>query len=222
MAKLQKAFVLPLDGQFKNQKLYVLFNPAEYALEKGNQFQANALPGLSSPLVQFVNGSADSLSMELFFDTYTDGKREDVTRETKKFAQLLEIDPELHAPPPVKFVWGEFQFKAVLERINQKFTMFLENGRPVRATLTVTFKEYLTIAEQLKKVPRNSSDVTKRHTVVEDDSLWLIAAQEYRDPRAWRAIARANGISNPRRLDGEDELVLPRLPADSLSLREEA
>ena len=90
---------------------------------------------MSSPVVQFVNGSADTLTMDLFFDTYTDRKRENVTAHTGRFARLLENDPDLHAPPTVKFIWGKFQFKAYIERLSQKFTMFLEDGTLLNAEM---------------------------------------------------------------------------------------
>jgi hypothetical protein len=211
MEKRATAFVEALAGTFKDQKAEVIFNPAEYSLEKGNQFASTPLPGLSNPIVSFVNGDADTLTMELFFDTFTNKGGADVRNETKKIARLLDIDPELHAPPPVRFVWGPLSFRAVIERLTQRFTMFRENGVPVRATLNVTFKEYKTIEEQLNEKPTQSSDWTKRRVVVEKDQLNLIAAVEYGDPSLWRSIADENDIDNPRRLQPGQEIRLPPL-----------
>ena len=149
--------------------------------------------------------------MELFFDTYTDKAVADVREETNKIARLLEIDPELHAPPPVRFVWGPLRFQAVIERLTQRFTMFREDGVPVRATLNVTFKEYKTIEEQLSEKPNQSSDWTKRRIIAEGDRLCLIAAIEYGDAAEWRDIADANDLDNPRLLQPGREIVLPPL-----------
>jgi hypothetical protein len=52
------------------EKIEVLFNPEEYTLNKDNNFASQTIPGLSSPLLQFVNGNLRTLEMELFFDTY--------------------------------------------------------------------------------------------------------------------------------------------------------
>ena len=142
MAQRATAFIQALQGRFVADRAEVIFNPAEYSLEKGNQFASAALPGLSNPILSFVNGDADTLTMELFFDTYTNKGGSDVRIETSKISRLLEIDPDLHAPPPVRFVWGPLSFRAVIERLSQRFTMFREDGVPVRATLNVTFKEY--------------------------------------------------------------------------------
>jgi hypothetical protein len=211
MKARETAYVEALLGTFKGQRAEVIFNPAEYSLEKGNQFGSTALPGLSNPITSFVNGNADVLTMELFFDTYTDRQSADVREETNKIARLLEIDPEIHAPPPVKFVWGPLSFRAVIERLNQRFTMFREDGVPVRATLNVTFKEYKTIEEQLSEKPNQSSDWTKRRVLTERDTLNMIAAVEYGDPALWRLIADENNIDNPRLLEAGREIRLPPL-----------
>jgi nucleoid-associated protein YgaU len=211
MEQRATASIEALFGSYVGDPANVIFNPAEYSLEKGNQFASAPLPGLSNPVLSFVNGDADVLTMELFFDTYTNKGGSDVRNETDKIARFLEIDPELHAPPPVKFVWGGLTFRAVIERLTQRFTMFREDGVPVRATLNVTFKEYKTIAEQLDKKPTHSSDWTKRRVLTEKDRLSLIAAVEYDDPAEWRVIAEANDIDNPRLLESGREIRLPPL-----------
>lgn len=211
MQERQVATIQALIGSFKDDKAKVLFNPAEYSLEKGNQYASAPLPGLANPVLSFVNGDADTLTMELFFDTYTNNGGSDVRDETNKIAKLLDIDPDLHAPPPVQFVWGSLTFNAVIERLTQRFTMFLENGVPVRATLNVTFKEYRTISEQLDPKPPKSSDWTKRRVLAEQDRLCLIAAAEYDDPSVWRVIADENEIENPRVLQPGREIRLPPL-----------
>jgi nucleoid-associated protein YgaU len=210
MAQREVAYIQPLFGEHANERWPVMFNPAEYSWQKGNQFSSTPLPGLSNPVLSFVAGDADVLTMDLFFDTYTDKGSSDVTEETDRIALLLEIDPRLHAPPPVLFRWGTTCFKAVLERLTQRFTMFREDGVPVRATLNVTFKEYKTLDDQIPP-PKQSSDWSKRRIVAESDRLCLIAGIEYEDPSVWRVIADANGIDNPRRLQPGQEIVLPPL-----------
>jgi Contractile injection system tube protein/LysM domain len=189
----------------------VLFNPSEYTLEKGNTFQRTELPGLGSPITQFTSGGAESLSMELFFDTYTDEGGKDVRTYTDRVTDLLKINPDLHAPPIVQFQWGRLTFKAVLERVSRRFTMFMPDGTPVRAVLTVTFQEYRTIAEQMAQTPLASADRTKRWIVKQGDSLWAIAAEVYGDAARWRPIAIRNRIVHPRRLTPGMDLAVPPL-----------
>jgi hypothetical protein len=209
--ELAKARIQALEGDLKDEPVEVLFNPTEYSFEISNNFQASVPPGLNNPILQFVGGNSDTLSMELFFDTWTDGGRGDVTLLTGKLAALLRIDGKTHAPPRVEFRWGVIVFKAVIEKLSQRFTMFLSDGTPVRATLSVTFKQYKPLAEQLTDPRRNSADKTKRRIVTADDSIWLLAHREYGDVRDWRAIAIRNGIDDPRVIRPGTALVVPPL-----------
>lgn len=209
--ELAKAKIQILEGHDKGEAVEVLFNPTEYSLEISNNFQASAPPGLNNPILQFVNGNLDSLTMDLFFDTWTDGGRADVTEKTAKLAALLRIDGETHAPPRVEFRWGVLAFKAVIEKLSQRFTMFLSDGTPVRATLNVAFKQYKPLSEQLIDPRRNSADKTKRRVLTAGYSVWLLAQREYGDPRDWRQIARHNGVGDPRAIRPGSVLVVPPL-----------
>ncbi|MEU8816746.1 hypothetical protein [Actinoplanes sp. NPDC048796] len=211
--ELAKATVTPLDGRGAGTAIDVLFNPAEYNVEYSASFQETAPPGLSSPILQFVNGNAQVLTMDLLFDTYTDGGGRNVAELTSSFTDLVAIDGSLHAPRRVEFRWAWFHFVAVVEKISQRFTMFRSDGTPVRATLSVTFRQYQTIAEQLENPRRNSADKTKRRVLESHDSVWLMAAREYGEPRYWRLIAQANDIEDPRRIEPGRVLVLPPIPA---------
>lgn len=205
---LEKATIIVMNGT-KKGPIKVLFNPTEYALETGNQYSWQTIPGLSQPIAQFVSGETPTLTMELFFDSYE--KSQDVRDYTSKIVDLINIDEELHVPPLCKFVWGSLSFQGIIEKVSQRYTMFHTNGKPVRATLNVTFKQVHTVQEQLKLITRHSADRTKQRTIKEGEQLWQIAAEEYEDPALWRAIARANGISDPKQIEAGMLLKIPRL-----------
>jgi nucleoid-associated protein YgaU len=200
------------------------FNPKELSIEKSNQFAEVNIPGLSSPVYQFVRGNARSVTMDLLFDTYED--RKDVRIFTDRITGwdagsmfgklsgntkgLMDIDSDLHAPPVCLFIWGKYIFQCIIERVSKKFTMFLPEGIPVRATLNVTLKEYRDIEIQVKELALQSSDLTKRRVVIDGDSLWAIAAKEYGNPGDWRLLAEKNNIDNPRMLKPGQELIVPK------------
>lgn len=188
----------------------VMFNPEEYSLNKDNNFASQAIPGLSSPILQFVHGNLRTLEMELFFDT-TDA-RTDVREETQKVTDLLKIDPELHAPPVIRVAWGSLQLRCVLTRANQKFVKFLEDGRPTRARVTVNFSEFVDPEREAKEVNRQTADFSKVYTVRRGDTLTGIAFRFYETPALWRPIAIANGIDDPRSLAPGQQLHVPSLP----------
>lgn len=204
---LEKATITNLDT---NEVVTVLFNPQEYQLEKSTPWQEHAIVGLDMPEVEFTTGSRRSLAMELFFDTYEEKK--DVREFTDKIENLLYVNPDTHRPPILLFAWGKLDFKCVLEHLKQRFTMFLEDGTPVRAVLGVVFREYMTAKEQLERKPRQSADRTKRRLVKRGDTLNMIAAREYGDAGKWRYIADANGILDPLDIRPGQELIIPPLP----------
>ncbi len=61
--------------------------------------------------------------------------------------------------------------------------------------------------------------MAKTHTVERGETLSAIAADEYRDPTLWRAIADANRIDNPRQLVAGQVLIIPALSADARGTR---
>lgn len=216
--QLKKATITVLEGADKGKVIGVLFNPTEYSFERTNSYKATPVPGLSSPLLQFVNGEADHLSLDLFLDDYTDPtgptslqQKEDgpLKKRLEDISRLMNVDRDLHAPPPVRFNWGPMEFSAVIEKLGRKVTMFHPDGSPARVTLSVSFKEYRTLRQQLENPRRESADKTKRRVVVGREQLWWIAAREYDDPNEWVRIADANDLDDPREIKPGDWLLLP-------------
>lgn len=186
------------------------FNPTEYQLQKANNFAEIAIPGLESPPIQFIRGSAETLSVEFLVDT--SDTLEDVREKyVNKLRDLLRINAELHAPPIVKFVWDTQLFRGVLESMDTTYVMFTPEGIPLRARLTTKMKEYRPVEVQVRETPMNSPDVDKTYVVRRGDTLSGIAAALYRDPSQWREIASANGIDDPRRIAPGTVLNVPRL-----------
>lgn len=201
----EKAFITPEN----EAPIPVLFNPTQYRLDKGNTIAEIGVPGLDSPILQYVRGNTRTLSMELFFDTYE--QQTDVREHTNRIYGLLGIRGETHVPPICTFTWGDFIFRCVLDSVSGRFTLFLAEGVPVRATLTVNFKEFIEVDIEVRATPTESSDHTKTRIVKRGDTLSSIAAAEYGDPAKWRPIAEANRIDRPRLLQPGWVLVVPPL-----------
>jgi nucleoid-associated protein YgaU len=187
----------------------VMFNPPEYQLQVTNQFAEVGIPGLGSSLLQFVRGSAKTLTMELFFDTTHLGI--DVRLHTGMVLNLTSLNSETHAPPPLLFVWGSLIFPCVMESVTQTFDFFNALGMPLRARLNVTLKEHDTLEDILSSNQLLSADRTKQWIFKKGDTLQRIAAQEYGDPNKWRPIAEANNIDNPLTIAVGRALKVPAL-----------
>ncbi len=217
---------LGLDKRPTGEPFEVQFNPTQYALNKGAQFAEVAIPGLDSPLLQFVRGDTEKLTLELFFDTTDDGMGSGATPVTTKvdpFYRLVKIDGQLHAPPIVRITWGEHfpgmttnesdrpipALDCVVDSVNREFSLFNADGIPLRATVTISLREYKTLEEQLQALNLQSADHTRVHVVRDGESLPQIAYAAYQDSRRWRLIAQHNRIVNPRRLAPGTVLELP-------------
>ena len=200
MATLEKAKLMNVD---KGTSQDVLFNPKEYSVQKSVQWEPHKAPGLDTPEQEFTSGNPAVLSVELFFDTYED-KKDVREAHTDKIMNLALIDPDKHRPPLVMFQWGGFKFQGVMESLTLRYTMFLPDGKPCRATANVSIKEAETAEPELQ-----SPDHTKRRTLKTGETLALIAHEEYDDPAEWRRIADANGIMDPRDVKPGTVLTLP-------------
>jgi hypothetical protein len=235
MAKPLKATfqIVNADGSL-GDPLSVNFNPTEFTLNKAAQFAEVVIPGLDSPILQFVRGQTETLSLDLFFDS-TDSGMDDgaasVTDLTDQFYQLVKIDGTTHAPPICFFSWGadfpgqrayaslgggtgsqqRHGFKCVIDSVRQRFTLFSPQGAPLRATLTVSLKEYKTLSEQIAELNMQSADHSQTHVVQTGETLSQIANDVYNDPSQWRAIADQNFIVDPLQLTPGLVLEIPVL-----------
>jgi len=177
------------------------------------------------------------LTLDLFFDTYEGGPQSgaglgrlsgarlstlaldpsaatsatSVLAYTRKMEQLTRFNRELHRPSICKLQWGAWPlFQGVLASLTQEFSLFLEDGTPVRATLRCSFTEYLSDGQTAQN-ELHSPDVAKTYTVHPGDTLINIAAMHYGDASQWRVIAAANHIQNPRRIAAGQVLAIPKL-----------
>jgi nucleoid-associated protein YgaU len=225
-------------GALPRGRIEVLFNPDQLTVTRSAQWEAEAIAGHGAadggaPELEFHAVQPASLALDLFFDTYE--SRPDsvgwaraalppvpggvvsrrtatnVRDHTARIAGLAAIDPELHRPPVCQLRWGHLNIlDAVLTDLTETYTMFLEDGTPVRATLSCRFLEVVSQA-RIRVAEPHSADVPRTRRVTRGDTLHAIAAQEYGDPALWREIARANSIIDPLRLRPGDVLVVPRL-----------
>lgn len=206
----------------------VQFNPTEFSLDKSVQIAEITIPGLDSPLLQFVRGQNEKMMLDLFFDTTEDGmgaRATSVTTRTDRIYELVKIEPGRHAPPLCSFFWNsKFPgsdtsdhignqrrnfFDFVVESVKQKFTLFSPEGIPLRATVTLSLREYKTLDTQLKELNKQSPDRTQSHVTQRNETLASISAEHYMKPGEWRRIADNNNIEDPRRLSPGTFLSLP-------------
>lgn len=190
---VEKAVLDVLEGDYKGS-IKVMFNPTEYSLPLEVAWKGD--PG-SMP--QYEKSNFGGFGVTLLFDTY---EKESDVREgengTKKLANLAlpsVSGKKKKRPPMCLFIWGKFRYKGVIEKIDQKFTMFLNDGTPVRASVTISMKPILSVKDMMKL--NGSKDSRKFYQVKPGDRLDIIAEDQLKNPALWQVIAKANAIKDP-------------------------
>jgi hypothetical protein len=202
-----------------NDKFKVLFNPNNVEIIKTGWTMQKYGPVASKELTQ--------LSLDLFFDTTLLGfPPENVQNYTRKIFSLTQprIGTNPKRPPRCQLIWGTISGKdsvllpdGFLESVTKKLTHFLEDGTPVRATLSCTFKEW----QEPKKKAKILNPIDDPVRIVKrGETLSSIATEEYGDPSLWRIIAAENKLNNPRILNPGTVLTIPPLRITNLSQKE--
>ena len=187
----------------------VMFNPTEYDIDRGANYAELDVPGLGTPILQFIRGEAQTLSLSLFIDSYD--SRGTVSAALNALRAFVTINGDLHSPPVCLFQWGDQSFQGVVTSLKEKFSLFDSDGNVIRATVTLSLKSYSPVEVQVRTQKMSSPDRTRVRTVREGDTLAQLANEAYGQPRLWRPIADANGLDRPRFLQAGQTLVIPAI-----------
>lgn len=135
-AELSKATLKSLDD---GSYVKFQFNPKEISFStrvtlskaKGARAEESGLPKVS-----YGNLEANTISLKnIYFDTYEDRDNvlEKYIKTLRNFAKFVSLQEQrTHI---LKLIWGDYMYieKCFIESLDYRFTMFLPNGRPVRA-----------------------------------------------------------------------------------------
>jgi len=208
------------DENSREHSIVAMFNPKSLGISRSVQWQSQNAAKRDSPELQFTTAQPATLTVDLFFDTYDTASavKTSVYEHMSKLLELTVVRGDKHRPPVCQLKWGEqgVIFQGVLQQLDQQYTMFVENGLPVRATAKCTFMQWRSNAKDLKKQNLMSADVVKVWVVKRGQTLASIAADEYLDAGRWREIAAANGIDDPLALRPGTALLLPALRVKSV------
>lgn len=100
-------------------------------------------------VLEFTGAEGRSISLELLFDCVEDTNKESVSDSVKKLEHLASVrdpgsgDEKMRRPHHCLVVWPKVlpRFQCVIESLSTKYTMFAQDGTPLRATCTLKLKE---------------------------------------------------------------------------------
>jgi hypothetical protein len=203
---LEKLKILNKDTK---EQLDCLFNPAEYTVAKTIDWSPRTQPGNDAGETTFTGGRPCTLNMELMFDVL-EAKNEKLKDYLDKLWRFAMVDPanknpqvNQSRPPILQFTWGtnftwgsNKSFLATITSLSVRYTLFKEDGTPVRAVCTLQLQEV--VKPPAGQNPTSKSDPgLKCREVRPSDTLQGIAYEEYGDATKWRSIALANDIDDP-------------------------
>lgn len=147
-----KCYIKNLDN---GQQVEAYFNPKEIAIDKEVPWNEHKSTKSNLPLLEFTDAKPKHLQVELLFDGFEEQVDVHATyiKMLESFTEI--IDPARKKRPPMcMFVWGDKfpRFMGVIASLSVKYTMFLNDGRPVRATvsLKMTQAEELAVGKEEK------------------------------------------------------------------------
>lgn len=209
MAGLEKAVISKKGKSSTETVLKVQFNPETYSINKSSEYSETIPIGKSAHegKMQFKKNSFYDFSVTLIFDTYE--TKADVRAQIKKLNVFLEKDSSTKLPSIIVFAWGTFTFSGYLQSMNETYTMFYENGTPIRAKVELKIKGLIEDGKSSFAQAKENQDNKKVRDLIGLDELWLLAQAEYNDANAWKHIAKENKILNPRKAWKAGKLRLP-------------
>lgn len=121
----------------KSMSIVTQFNPTSFHFERKVNW-AEQSPALQPhTLVQYGNGSSDTLTVSLLLDTTESDAS--VLPEIKRFYDLtlprIGLTHLTPRPPVVAFTWQAFRFRGVVTTMNFEVLLFDNDGHPKRATV---------------------------------------------------------------------------------------
>ncbi len=192
------------------------FNPNRLSMSKTIGWQRSpARMASESALPEFVGSGPRALSVEVFLDataTHDDSVEQRVQQLMVACVPTpSSIAAKKPASPWVRFEWGTARttsFNAVLTSFSVDYSLFDVDGRPLRATCSLSLEEAAT-GPGGQNPTSGSRESRRTHRVVAGDSLPQLAWHEYGDATAWRVIAEANDIDDPMVLVPGADLLVP-------------
>ncbi len=218
--KLEKAQFRQIDWKDKDPKpvpgnaentVEVQFNPETLTITYSNQKAGGDQKGGSA--MQFVGQGTTKLTLEIWFDVTVLQKKgdaepvKDVRKLTQKLNFFIKQDPKVvkdkkFKAPGVQFLWGSFLFNGVMDSLTEKLEYFSEDGKPLRAMLSISLSNQEIEFEFNPDAKDGETAGTRPFQSANQGSSMADQAAAAGNGKDWKDMAGANGIENPRDLAG--------------------
>jgi hypothetical protein len=206
----------------------VQFNPESLKLSFANQIQNNSSSNTAGSGSgggggrsdqaggtqgrQFIGAGTTKLSVQLWFDAGQAGV-DDVRKLSQEVIYFIkgkkaQSDPSKFLPPGLRFSWGSFNFKGLIDSIEETIDYFSPEGKALRSTLSMGLSQQTILISDFGGSPgalpglpaaARAPGTVPMTPAGAGSTLQGLAAAAGAGV-SWQALASANGIENPRQL----------------------
>lgn len=215
------------DQEFKKatgRTFKTMVNPEKLLFNKKITYVEDKADGSDDSTLKFQKVETPELDLDFLFDgtgviqnpgTEIKGA-EGVANRINEFESILTgYNGETHRTSFLIATWGTFQFKGVVTDYSIEYKLFDKQGAPLRAIGKIKLKASIDELLAALKKGNESPDLTHIRQVVEGDTLPLLCHNIYGDPKYYLEVAKANNITNFRKLKPGQRINFP--PVEKLS-----
>lgn len=209
------------EGEFQS-----LLNPESYSFKYKIESNDDQASGTSASATKFNKALPEDLDLEFLFDrtgiipdyqksssdeikTFADNGN-GVVADIEKFKKVIfDYNGDEHKPNYLIISWGTLLFKGCLTEMDITFKLFKPDGTPLRASAKAKFKGFVEDDLRVAKENKSSPDLTHIRIVKAGDTLPLMTFRIYGDSKYYLEVAKANNITNFRRLKVGSKIIFP-------------
>lgn len=178
----------------------VMFNPEKYS--RKYELDLKPIPTIGGENKHIFWGmKPETLSFEFLFDATgvveapTGLKGKSVPKMLDTFRKMVfQIKGEIHRPPFLQLSWGTLVFNCQMQTYSEDYTLFKEDGTPIRAKINASFTGVSDEEETKNRISLSSPDMTHTITVSAGDTLPALCYKVYNDISVYQQIARHNKL----------------------------
>ncbi len=199
-------------------------NPEKYSIGKKVAYYHQEALGTSGDNPKFARIVSPDITIPLLFDrtgVISNPKKnfsgeDSIKEEIKRFEDVVyKFDGDHHKSRHVQILWGDLDFKGILTDLNYEYKIFDSNGKPIRVTASAKFVYAVDENRRAAEEKKTSPDLTHIRQVKDGETLTNMCNRIYGNPKYYLEVAKANGITNFRKLTPGQRINFP--PIEKLS-----
>jgi Contractile injection system tube protein len=198
---------------FSGDPYEFMINPETVKWQRSIEYAEEQVPDSSTSAQRYKYTPGDTLNFDVVIDCtgIVNDKRMDMTKEITSLTSIIfTYQGKIHRSNFVVISWGQrFIFKGVLTTFDTSFTLFSQDGTPLRAKISLGFKKYVSPSTQEKVNQKLSPDISHFVKLQDGMSLPQLCYKIWDDTAYCIHVAKYNKLDKFRKLSSGQKLIFP-------------